>query len=238
MTWATGFDARALDGCTVDAVDVHAFEGSHRRPGRPGTGDGTLEAGFHTMVLVRVRAACGQDRPRLHLRGRVRGCLLAHSVLTPVIKGGPVALPPAVGSGWGLRMRNGWPSRRRGHGPVRRRRGRRGPSRRDCSAPRSTSPAHHDRVPVYGSGGFTNYSPGPFHRPAHRMGRAGHPARETEDLAGPGGRRAAPDGRTPGGGRRDGTVHRRQRGAPAARRCCTGRTGSTTSGTCAGSRSP
>ena len=44
-------------------------------------------------------------------------------------------------------------------------------------------PAFHDRVPVYGSGGFTNY-PNRAPRPAaHRMGGAGHPARQ-EDVTG------------------------------------------------------
>ncbi|MFE1029030.1 enolase C-terminal domain-like protein [Streptomyces sp. NPDC058818] len=156
MTPATGFDARALDGCTVDAVDVHAFEVPTDGPdGREQ--DGTLEWDSTTMVLVRVHA--GGRTGLGYTYGDVSVAAFAHSVLTPVIKGGPVASPAALRERMGTRMRNA---------------GRPGVGAMALSAVDVALwdlkarllglplvhllPAHHDRVPVYGSGGFTNYS--------------------------------------------------------------------------------
>ncbi|MFJ7771240.1 enolase C-terminal domain-like protein [Streptomyces sp. NPDC097107] len=156
MTPTTGLDARALDGRTVDAVDVHAFEVPTDGPdGREQ--DGTLEWDSTTMVLVRVHA--GGSTGLGYTYGDVSVAAFAHSVLTPVIMGGPVASPPALWERLGTRMRNA---------------GRPGVGAMALSAVDVALwdlkarllglplvhllPAHHDRVPVYGSGGFTNYS--------------------------------------------------------------------------------
>lgn len=51
MASVTGFGAKALDGCAVDAVDVHAFEIPTDGPGGREQ-DGTLEWDSTTVVPV------------------------------------------------------------------------------------------------------------------------------------------------------------------------------------------
>ncbi|MFC8101752.1 enolase C-terminal domain-like protein [Streptomyces sp. NPDC057363] len=157
MTPASGFDATALDEYVVDAVDVHAFEVPTDGPdGREQ--DGTLEWDSTTLVLVRVHA--GGRSGLGYTYGDVSVASFVSSVLAPVIEGGPVSSPPASWERMGERMRNA---------------GRPGAGAMALSAVDVALwdlkarllglplvhllPAHHDRVPVYGSGGFTNYSP-------------------------------------------------------------------------------
>ncbi|GAA3951520.1 enolase C-terminal domain-like protein [Streptomyces marokkonensis] len=164
MTPATGFDEKALDEHVVDAVDVHAFEVPTDGPdGREQ--DGTLEWESTTLVLVRVHA--GGRSGLGYTYGDVSVASFVSSVLAPVIEGGPVSSPPASWERMGKRMRNA---------------GRPGAGAMALSAVDVALwdlkarllglplvhllPAHHDRVPVYGSGGFTNYSP---HRLADQL---------------------------------------------------------------------
>ncbi|MER7056334.1 MULTISPECIES: enolase C-terminal domain-like protein [unclassified Streptomyces] len=158
MTPATGFDAKELDEYVVDAVDVHAFEVPTDGPGGREQ-DGTLEWDSTTLVLVRVHA--GGRSGLGYTYGDVSVATFVSSVLAPVIEGGPVSSPPASWERMGKRMRNA---------------GRPGAGAMALSAVdvalwdlkarllglplAHLLPAHHDRVPVYGSGGFTNYSPG------------------------------------------------------------------------------
>ncbi|MES4833261.1 enolase C-terminal domain-like protein, partial [Streptomyces anthocyanicus] len=155
MTSPTGQDTPALDECVVDAVDVHAFEVPTDGPeGREQ--DGTLEWDATTLVLVRVHA--GGRTGLGYTYGDVSVASFVHSVLGPAVKGRPVSSPPALWERMGARMRNA---------------GRPGVGAMALSAVDVALwdlkarllglplvhllPAHHDRVPVYGSGGFTNY---------------------------------------------------------------------------------
>ncbi|MFC7894374.1 enolase C-terminal domain-like protein [Streptomyces sp. NPDC057381] len=145
----------ALDSCTVDGVDVHAFEVPTDGPdGREQ--DGTLEWDSTTLVLVRVHA--GGRTGLGYTYGDLSVASFAQSVLAPVVAGGAVSSPPALWERMGARMRNA---------------GRPGVGAMALSAVDVALwdlkarllglplvhllPAHHDRVPVYGSGGFTNY---------------------------------------------------------------------------------
>ncbi|MFF7557791.1 enolase C-terminal domain-like protein [Streptomyces olivaceus] len=155
MVSVTGFDAKALDGCVVDAVDVHAFEIPTDGPGGREQ-DGTLEWDSTTLVLVRAHA--GGRTGLGYTYGDVSAASFVHSVLAPVVEGGAVSSPPALWERMGARMRNA---------------GRPGVGAMALSAVDVALwdlkarlldlplvhllPAHHDRVPVYGSGGFTNY---------------------------------------------------------------------------------
>ena len=76
-----------------------------------------------------------------------------------------------------------WAARRRRHGDLRR-----GLALWDLKAPRPRLPLVYaarrrsaTAVPVYGSGGFTTYTDEQLTRPARRLGRPGHPARQDED---------------------------------------------------------
>ncbi|MFC8570287.1 enolase C-terminal domain-like protein [Streptomyces sp. NPDC057245] len=157
MTSVPGTGPKALDGCEVASVDVHAFEVPTDGPGGREQ-DGTLEWDSTTLVLVRVHAA---GRTGLgYTYGDVSAASFARSVLAPVVQGGPVSSPPALWERMGARMRNA---------------GRPGAGAMALSAVDVALwdlkarlldlplvhllPAHHDRVPVYGSGGFTNYPP-------------------------------------------------------------------------------
>ncbi|MFE1034409.1 enolase C-terminal domain-like protein [Streptomyces sp. NPDC058807] len=148
-------DATALASCTVDAVDVHAFEVPTDGPdGREQ--DGTLEWDSTTLVLVRVHA--GGRTGLGYTYGNLSVATFTESVLAPVIEGGAVSSPPALWERMGARMRNA---------------GRPGVGAMALSAVDVALwdlkarllglplvhllPARHDRVPVYGSGGFTNY---------------------------------------------------------------------------------
>ncbi|MFI2413839.1 enolase C-terminal domain-like protein [Streptomyces sp. NPDC018947] len=144
-----------LAGYAVDAVDVHAFEVPTDGP--DGTEqDGTLDWDSTTLVLVRVHAA---GRTGLgYTYGDTSVASFAQSLLAPVIRGACVASPPALWERMGARIRNA---------------GRPGAGAMALSAVDVALwdlkarlldlplvhllPAVHDRVPVYGSGGFTNY---------------------------------------------------------------------------------
>lgn len=162
---ATGNDPAGLDECRVDAVDVHAFEVPTDGPdGREQ--DGTLEWDSTTMVLVRVHAGgtCGLG----YTYGDVSVAAFAESLLAPLLKDQPVASPPALWHRMERQIRNA---------------GRPGVGAMAVSAVDvalwdlkarlldlplvHVLPAFHDRVPVYGSGGFTNY---PLDRLAEQLG--------------------------------------------------------------------
>ncbi|MFG3155662.1 enolase C-terminal domain-like protein [Streptomyces sp. NPDC048219] len=148
--------ATGLGGCTVDAVDVHAFEVPTDGPGGREQ-DGTLEWDATTLVLVRVHA--GGRTGLGYTYGDTSVAAFVHSQLAPVIEGGSAASPPALWQRMGERIRNA---------------GRPGVGAMALSAVDVALwdlkarlldlpmvhllPACHDRVPVYGSGGFTNYS--------------------------------------------------------------------------------
>ncbi|MGV9700082.1 enolase C-terminal domain-like protein [Streptomyces sp. NPDC003470] len=155
MTRAAG--TTALDDCTVDAVDVHAFEIPTDGPeGREQ--DGTLDWDSTTVVLVRVHA--GGRTGLGYTYGDASVASFVRSQLVPVLDGGSAASPPALSQRMGVRIRNA---------------GRPGVGAMALSAVDVALwdlkarlldlplvhllPACHDRVPVYGSGGFTNYAP-------------------------------------------------------------------------------
>lgn len=148
-------DTTSLDGCTVDAVDVHAFEVPTDGPeGREQ--DGTLEWDSTTLVLVRVHAGGGTGLGYTY--GDASVAAFVRSKLAPVIEGASVASPAVLWQRMGARIRNA---------------GRPGVGSMALSAVDVALwdlkarllglplvhllPACHDRVPVYGSGGFTNY---------------------------------------------------------------------------------
>ncbi|MFC7011494.1 enolase C-terminal domain-like protein [Streptomyces viridiviolaceus] len=146
----------AFGACPVEAVDVHAFEVPTDGPdGREQ--DGTLEWDSTTVVLVRVHA---DGRTGLgYTYGDVSVASFVRSKLAPVVVGGDAFSPPALWQRMGARIRNA---------------GRPGAGAMALSAVDVALwdlkarllglplvrllPAYHDRVPVYGSGGFTNYS--------------------------------------------------------------------------------
>ncbi|MFF0837620.1 MULTISPECIES: enolase C-terminal domain-like protein [unclassified Streptomyces] len=142
--------------CRIDSVDVHAF----RLPtdGPDGTEqDGTLEWDSTTMVLVRVHA--GGRTGLGYTYGDVSVAAFVESALADVVRGRSAASPPALWELMGRRIRNA---------------GRPGAGAMAVSAVDvalwdlkarllelpliGLLPSWHDRVPVYGSGGFTNYS--------------------------------------------------------------------------------
>ncbi|MYR43460.1 enolase C-terminal domain-like protein [Streptomyces sp. SID5910] len=147
----------ALGDRTVDAVDVHAFEVPTDGP-EGKEQDGTLEWDSTTMVLVRVHA--GGTTGLGYTYGDASAAAFAHTQLAPVIRGAPVSSPPALWRRMGERIRNA---------------GRPGVGAMALSAVDVALwdlkarlldlplvhllPSCHDSVPVYGSGGFTNYSP-------------------------------------------------------------------------------
>ncbi|MFJ8079378.1 enolase C-terminal domain-like protein [Streptomyces sp. NPDC096205] len=157
MTGRTAAPAAALEACRVDAVDVDAFEVPTDGPGGREQ-DGTMEWDSTTMILVRVHAggACGLG----YTYGDVSVAALVTSRLAPMLLGEDVASPPALWHRMGARLRNA---------------GRPGVGAMALSAVDTALwdlkarllglplvrllPAYHDRVPVYGSGGFTNYPP-------------------------------------------------------------------------------
>nr|WP_239081323.1 enolase C-terminal domain-like protein [Streptomyces coelicoflavus] len=155
----------SLDACTVDAVDVHAFEVPTDGPGGKEQ-DGTLEWDSTTLVLVRVHA--GGRTGLGYTYGDLSVATFAHSKLAPLIKGAGIGSPAALNHRMAARMRNA---------------GRPGVGAMALSAVDVALwdlkahllglplvhllPACHDRVPVYGSGGFTNY---PLDRLAGQLG--------------------------------------------------------------------
>ncbi|SFY49511.1 enolase C-terminal domain-like protein [Streptomyces sp. F-1] len=152
--------------CRIDAVDVHAFEVPTDGPDGKEQ-DGTLEWDSTTMVLVRLHA--GGRTGLGYTYGDVSVASFVDSLLAPVINGQPATAPPALWQLMGRRIRNA---------------GRPGVGAMALSAVDVALwdlkarllglplvrllPAYHDRVPVYGSGGFTNY---PLDRLADQLTR-------------------------------------------------------------------
>ncbi|MFF9125213.1 enolase C-terminal domain-like protein [Streptomyces sp. NPDC014889] len=145
-----------LDQCRIDSVDVHAFEVPTDGP--DGTEeDGTLQWDSTTMVLVQVHAA---GRTGLgYTYGDVSVASFIESKLADVVKGRDVTSPPALSHLMGRQIRN---AGRPGLGAM-------AISAVDVALWDLKArllglplihllPVWHDRVPVYGSGGFTNYS--------------------------------------------------------------------------------
>jgi L-alanine-DL-glutamate epimerase-like enolase superfamily enzyme len=147
----------SLEACRIEAVDVHAFELPTDGPdGREQ--DGTLEWTSTTMVLCRVHA--GGRTGIGYTYGDVSLAAFLSGTLAPLLEGRPASSPPALWELMGRRIRNA---------------GRPGAGFMAVSAADvalwdlkarlldlplvHVLPACHDRVPVYGSGGFTNYSP-------------------------------------------------------------------------------
>ncbi|MFI1714957.1 enolase C-terminal domain-like protein [Streptomyces litmocidini] len=139
----------------VDAVDVHAFEVPTDGPGGREQ-DGTLEWDSTTMVLVRVHA--GGSTGLGYTYGDVSVASFVTSQLAPLLEGRGVLAPPALWQLMGTHIRN---AGRPGVGAMAR-------SAVDVALWDLKArllglplvhllPAPHDRVPVYGSGGFTNY---------------------------------------------------------------------------------
>ncbi|WP_030348263.1 enolase C-terminal domain-like protein [Streptomyces sp. NRRL S-1022] len=145
-----------LAACRIDAVDVHAFEVPTDGPDGKEE-DGTLEWDSTTMVLVRVHA--GGRTGIGYTYGDVSVASFADSALADVVRGRSAASPSALWHLMGRRIRNA---------------GRPGVGAMAVSAVDvalwdlkarllelplvHVLPAFHERVPVYGSGGFTNYS--------------------------------------------------------------------------------
>ncbi|MFJ8547000.1 enolase C-terminal domain-like protein [Streptomyces sp. NPDC093586] len=140
----------------VDAVDVHAFDVPTDGPDGIEQ-DGTLEWGSTTLVLVRVHA--GGRTGLGYTYGDVSVASFVNSELAPLLHGQDVTAPPALWHRMGARIRN---AGRPGVGAM-------AVSAVDVALWDLKArlldlplirllPACHDRVPVYGSGGFTNYS--------------------------------------------------------------------------------
>ncbi|MFF9328098.1 enolase C-terminal domain-like protein [Streptomyces sp. NPDC014776] len=152
----TGVTGTALEDCRIDAVDVHAFVVPTDGP--DGTEqDGTLDWDSTTMVLVRVHA--GGRSGLGYTYGDVSVAAFTESQLAPLLAGQKVTSPPALWQRMQHQIRN---AGRPGVGAM-------AVSALDVALWDLKArlldlplvhllPAHHDRVPVYGSGGFTNYS--------------------------------------------------------------------------------
>ncbi|WP_051812761.1 enolase C-terminal domain-like protein [Streptomyces sp. NRRL S-340] len=146
-----------MECARIDAVDVHAFELPTDGPG--GTEqDGTLEWDSTTMVLVRVHA--GGRTGLGYTYGDVSVAAFLSGTLAPLLTGRDPSSPPALRELMGRRIRN---AGRPGVGAM-------AVSAADIALWDLKArllelplvhllPAYHDRVPVYGSGGFTNYPP-------------------------------------------------------------------------------
>ncbi|MFC9281616.1 enolase C-terminal domain-like protein [Streptomyces collinus] len=142
--------------CRIDSVEVHAFELPTDGPDGKEE-DGTLEWDSTTMVLVRVHA--GGRTGLGYTYGDVSVASFIESELADVVRGRSAASPAALWELMGRQIRNA---------------GRPGAGAMAVSAVDvalwdlkarllelpliSLLPSWHDRVPVYGSGGFTNYS--------------------------------------------------------------------------------
>ncbi|KUL34420.1 mandelate racemase [Streptomyces sp. NRRL F-4489] len=144
-----------MDDCRIDAVDVHAFEVPTDGPdGREQ--DGTLEWDATTMVLVRVHA--GGRTGLGYTYGDVSVASFLESQLVPVVHRQAPTSPPALWQRMDRQIRN---AGRPGAGAM-------AVSALDVALWDLKArllglplthllPSYHDRVPVYGSGGFTNY---------------------------------------------------------------------------------
>ncbi|MEU0112643.1 enolase C-terminal domain-like protein [Streptomyces bobili] len=144
-----------LEGCRIESVDVHAFEVPTDGPDGKEQ-DGTLEWDSTTVVLVRVHA--GGRTGLGYTYGDVSVASFVESKLAGVLQGADVTSPPALWHRMGRRIRN---AGRPGVGAM-------AVSAVDVALWDLKArllglplvhllPAWHDRVPVYGSGGFTNY---------------------------------------------------------------------------------
>ncbi|MGW0712700.1 enolase C-terminal domain-like protein [Streptomyces sp. NPDC002643] len=139
----------------IDGVDVHVFEVPTDGPdGREQ--DGTLEWDSTTMILVLVHA--GGRTGLGYTYGDVSVAAFVASELAPLIQGEDLTAPPAQWHRMGTQIRN---AGRPGVGAM-------AVSAVDVALWDLKArlldlplirllPAYHDRVPVYGSGGFTNY---------------------------------------------------------------------------------
>ncbi|MFF7790204.1 enolase C-terminal domain-like protein [Streptomyces sp. NPDC007991] len=156
MTGRTGAGGAVLEECRIEAVDVHAFEVPTDGPDGKEQ-DGTLEWDSTTMVLVRVHA--GGRTGLGYTYGDVSTASFVSSKLAPPLRGQDVTAPPALWHRMGVQIRN---AGRPGVGAM-------AVSAVDVALWDLKArlldlplihllPACHDRVPVYGSGGFTNYS--------------------------------------------------------------------------------
>ncbi|MGR6968688.1 enolase C-terminal domain-like protein [Streptomyces cynarae] len=154
-TGAPGSAGPAPDEYRIDAVDVHAFEVPTDGPDGKEQ-DGTLDWESTTVVLVRVHA--GGRTGLGYTYGDVSAASFVQSKLAPAIEGQDVTSPPALWQRMGVRIRN---AGRPGVGAM-------AVSAVDVALWDLKArllelplvrllPAYHDRVPVYGSGGFTNY---------------------------------------------------------------------------------
>ncbi|MEU3899192.1 enolase C-terminal domain-like protein [Streptomyces sp. NPDC045251] len=146
----------AGEECPVDAVDVHAFQIPTDGPDGKEQ-DGTLEWDSTTLVLVSVHA--GGRTGLGYSYGDVATAHFVRSKLAPLIEGVSSTSPAALWQRMAEQIRNA---------------GRPGVGAMALSAVDIALwdlrarlldlplihllPAFHDRVPVYGSGGFTNYS--------------------------------------------------------------------------------
>ncbi|GAA2483577.1 enolase C-terminal domain-like protein [Streptomyces longisporus] len=156
MSGGTAAGRPKLDTCRIDGVDVHAFEVPTDGPDGKEQ-DGTLEWDSTTMVLVQVHAAGATGVGYTY--GDVSVASFVDSKLSSVIEGQDVTSPPALWHRMAAQIRNA---------------GRPGVGAMALSAVDVALwdlkarllglplihllPAYHDRVPVYGSGGFTNYA--------------------------------------------------------------------------------
>ncbi|MFE9452030.1 enolase C-terminal domain-like protein [Streptomyces sp. NPDC006739] len=145
-----------LEACRVESVDVHAFEVPTDGPDGKEQ-DGTLEWDSTTVVLVRVHA--GGRTGLGYTYGDVSVASFVESKLAGVVEGADVTAPQALWDRMGRQIRN---AGRPGVGAM-------AVSAMDVALWDLKArllelplvhllPAWHDRVPVYGSGGFTNYS--------------------------------------------------------------------------------
>ncbi len=156
MTSRTTAGQAGLADCRIDAVDVHAFEVPTDGP--DGTEqDGTLEWDSTTMILVRVHV-CGRSGLG-YTYGDLSVASFVTSKLALLLRRQDVTAPPALRHRMAPQIRN---AGRPGVGAM-------AVSAVDVALWDLKArlldlplihllPAYHDRVPVYGSGGFTNYS--------------------------------------------------------------------------------
>ncbi|MEV3921618.1 enolase C-terminal domain-like protein [Actinomadura coerulea] len=146
---------RSAADAEVDGVRVHAFEVPTDGPGG-GEEDGTLRWDSTTLVLVEAYA--GGRTGLGYTYGDVSVAAFVESALAPAVRGADALAPPAAWERMFAAIRNA---------------GRPGAGAMAVSAVDvalwdlkakllglplfRVLPAFHDRVPVYGSGGFTNY---------------------------------------------------------------------------------
>ncbi|MDX2591595.1 enolase C-terminal domain-like protein [Streptomyces sp. WI03-4A] len=142
--------------CRIDSVEVHAFQLPTDGPDGKEE-DGTLEWDSTTMVLVRVHA--GGRTGLGYTYGDVSVASFIESELADVVRGRSASSPAALWELMGRQIRN---AGRPGAGAM-------AVSAVDVALWDLKArllelplirllPSWHDRVPVYGSGGFTNYS--------------------------------------------------------------------------------